>query len=396
MLDVAITIPPNKEDYIHFKNETIKNHTNESIDISPKSLSEYIYCYMRLPDYALTYFGLTKEYVEKGGSNQMFMMYRKVCMITALWMPLHIEKYEHEILNEEPFKFTQYMSLIQVNNLELIENVLRKLKEDGVSYLRNLSAPQIWFASSYASIINEFKNNGFLHKKPTVEATGNICKKKIRDYEDTMREIEAYYNGESPNKKEKRKKKKKNQILDNEEHFLTFGHIKALAKKLSRSDKNFYYNHFERYLIENKKLTRKIKDDKHYSNFYLDINLKLRQRKQGKFTSKSHGFGVNQNDIDWECMPSQQLKKHKSKDASEEKLKRCFHAIVNHNQKVSPDTTQMWLINNRALRNLSGCSPKVVADWMLKSQKAIDEENQKFALPCYQNRGRDITQAVNW
>lgn len=62
-----------------------------------------------------------------------------------------------------------------------------------------------------------------------------------------------------------------------------------------------------------------------------------------------------------------------------------------------PDTSQMWVINNQALRQLSGCNGMLVKDWMTRYQGAIDNHNNKYGLGTYHNKGRgDITEAISW
>jgi hypothetical protein len=102
-------------------------------------------------------------------------------------------------------------------------------------------------------------------------------------------------------------------------------------------------------------------------------------------------------------MSSEELKQNKSRGGAEEKLRRSFLAITNHNDHKArdnhgqPDSSQMWVINNQALRQLSGCNGMLVKDWMERHQGAIDDHNSKYGLGTYHNKGRgDITEVISW
>ena len=110
-----------------------------------------------------------------------------------------------------------------------------------------------------------------------------------------------------------------------------------------------------------------------------------------------------EDDTDWESMPSKELRVNKSRGGAEEKLRRSFLAITNHNDHKArnnhgqPDTGNMWVINNQALRQLSGCNGMLVKDWMTRHQGAIDDHNSKYGLGTYHNKGRgDITEVISW
>jgi hypothetical protein len=110
-----------------------------------------------------------------------------------------------------------------------------------------------------------------------------------------------------------------------------------------------------------------------------------------------------EDDTDWESMSSEELKQNKSRGGAEEKLRRSFLAITNHNDHKArdnhgqPDSSQMWVINNQALRQLSGCNGMLVKDWMERHQGAIDDHNSKYGLGTYHNKGRgDITEVISW
>ncbi len=101
-------------------------------------------------------------------------------------------------------------------------------------------------------------------------------------------------------------------------------------------------------------------------------------------------------EIDWESVPSEELKTSKSRGAAEEKIRRSFLAITSYND-AQPSNSDRWVINNQALRQLSGCNGMLVKDWMERHQLAIDDHNNKYVLGQYHNKGRgDITQVISW
>ena len=130
------------------------------------------------------------------------------------------------------------------------------------------------------------------------------------------------------------------------------------------------------------------------------------QLQQGQSTSTSKKTAKSkpkEDDTDWESMSSEELKESKTRGAAEEKLRRSYLAITNHNDHKArnndgqPDTNQMWVVNNQALRQLSGCNGMLVKDWMVRHQTAIDDHNNKYGLGIYHNKGRgDITEVIRW
>ena len=132
----------------------------------------------------------------------------------------------------------------------------------------------------------------------------------------------------------------------------------------------------------------------------------LPQLQQGESTStnsKTTKSKVKEDDTDWESMSSEELKESKTRGAAEEKLRRSYLSITNHNDHKArdnngqPDASQMWVINNQALRQLSGCNGMLVKDWMVRHQTAIDDHNNKYGLGTYHNKGRgDINEAISW
>ena len=129
----------------------------------------------------------------------------------------------------------------------------------------------------------------------------------------------------------------------------------------------------------------------------------LQQNKTTSTSSKTTKSKPKEDDTDWESMSSEELKQNKTRGAAEEKLRRSYLAITNHNDHKArdnngqPDIDKMWVINNQALRQLSGCNGMLVKDWMERHQTAIDDHNNKYGLGTYHNKGRgDITEAIGW
>jgi Telomere resolvase len=106
---------------------------------------------------------------------------------------------------------------------------------------------------------------------------------------------------------------------------------------------------------------------------------------------------------DWEWVGNEELKASKHRGAAEEKIRRAFLAIANHNDHKArdnngqPDIKQMWAVTNQALRQVSGCNGQLVRDWMESHHGAIDDHNAKYGLGQYHNKGKgDITEAIRW
>lgn len=107
---------------------------------------------------------------------------------------------------------------------------------------------------------------------------------------------------------------------------------------------------------------------------------------------------------DWEAVPSEELKASKARGAADEKIRRSFMAIADHNDHKArdingnPDPNQMWFIGNQALRQLSGCNGQLVADWMERHRGAINDHNNKHGLGQYHNKRhkQPIVEVISW
>jgi hypothetical protein len=108
-------------------------------------------------------------------------------------------------------------------------------------------------------------------------------------------------------------------------------------------------------------------------------------------------------DKDWESVSSEELKSSKHRGAAEEKIRRAFIAIANHNDHKArdnngqPDIKKMWAVTNQALRQVSGCNGQMVRDWMELHHEAINDHNAKYGLGQYHNKGKgDIASVISW
>jgi len=103
-------------------------------------------------------------------------------------------------------------------------------------------------------------------------------------------------------------------------------------------------------------------------------------------------------EVDYEGIPSEELKGMKSGGAAREKLRRSFLAICNYNDH-QPSNDDRWVINNQALRQLSGCNGMLVKEWMSEHQISIDDHNNKYGLGLYHNKCHKqqvINDVVSW
>ncbi|WP_051469891.1 protelomerase family protein [Fischerella sp. PCC 9605] len=99
---------------------------------------------------------------------------------------------------------------------------------------------------------------------------------------------------------------------------------------------------------------------------------------------------------DWESISSEELKPLRTNGAVDEKIRRAFLAITNYND-AQPSNASRWVINNQALRQLSGCNGQRVSSWMAHHKISIDDHNNKYGLGQYHNKGRgDITEVISW
>lgn len=84
--------------------------------------------------------------------------------------------------------------------------------------------------------------------------------------------------------------------------------------------------------------------------------------------------------------------------AADEKIRRSFFAIASYNDYTASSFLEKWVVNNRGLRDLSGCHGNLVSDWMKRHQIAIDDHNNNHGLTQYHNKrhNKPVTEAISW
>lgn len=199
---------------------------------------------------------------------------------------------------------------------------------------------------------------------------------------------------------EVKKLTQENQRLCDENHSLIIenkklaAQIKNIGKQMDKSGEvEDIESKIERIIEE--KLSKMMQNNKVVSQ----------HRESSITSSQSQATKVKPNKVeqDWESVPSEELRKSKARGAVEEKLRRSYLAIANHNDHKArdnsgqPDMSKMWAITNQALRQLSGCNGQLVKAWMENHRIAIDDHHNKYGLGQYHNKGKgDITQAISW
>lgn len=98
--------------------------------------------------------------------------------------------------------------------------------------------------------------------------------------------------------------------------------------------------------------------------------------------------------IDYELLNNDELKKLRGDGAVDEKIRRAFVAITNYND-AQPSNDTRWAITNQSLRQLCGCNGQKVASWMERYKTSIDDHNAKYSLGQYHNKGKgDISEII--
>lgn len=107
----------------------------------------------------------------------------------------------------------------------------------------------------------------------------------------------------------------------------------------------------------------------------------------------------SQPEKDWQGVNSKELKESKARGAADEKIRRSFEAIAKYNDYTASSFDDKWVVNNQALRQLSGCNGQLVSDWLKRHQIAVDDHNGKHQLTQYHNKrhgGEAISDLINW
>jgi hypothetical protein len=100
-------------------------------------------------------------------------------------------------------------------------------------------------------------------------------------------------------------------------------------------------------------------------------------------------------------LDSQNLKKSHAKGSAEEKLKRAFEAIVDHNEMPNHEHEDKWAINQNALAELTGCNRPAIKHFLKIYAADIDLHHQANGILPRHNYahgklGIKITDVISW
>lgn len=107
---------------------------------------------------------------------------------------------------------------------------------------------------------------------------------------------------------------------------------------------------------------------------------------------------VKDNTDEVAVMSNEELKVSKKQGSVEEKIHRSYFGIITYNNEVATSNDERWVINNQALRTLSGCNGMKVSEWMNKFSEDIAYHNDKHGLTAYHNKRhkQEITDVIKW
>lgn len=89
---------------------------------------------------------------------------------------------------------------------------------------------------------------------------------------------------------------------------------------------------------------------------------------------------------DWESVADEELRDSKERGVAEEKVKRSFLALVDHNDCKAIDTANKWAIGVRSLQELAGVNHAVASRWVEAHKPLIEDHNAKHYLSQYHNQ----------
>ena len=89
---------------------------------------------------------------------------------------------------------------------------------------------------------------------------------------------------------------------------------------------------------------------------------------------------------DWESVADEVLRDSKERGVAEEKVRRSFLALVNHNDYKATETDNKWVIGVRSLQELAGVNHAVASRWVEAHKPLIDDHNAKHSLTQYHNQ----------
>ncbi len=110
-----------------------------------------------------------------------------------------------------------------------------------------------------------------------------------------------------------------------------------------------------------------------------------------KAITKEHFVGLNSKD----------LKKSHAKGSAEEKLRRAFQAIVDHNEVSGRPGAEKWAVNQNALAELTGCNRPAIKQFLKQYDSEIEAHHQQHQLLPRHNYahgkvGIKITDIIHW
>lgn len=110
------------------------------------------------------------------------------------------------------------------------------------------------------------------------------------------------------------------------------------------------------------------------------------------YTTVKHTFGK---------LDSQDLKKSHAKGSAEEKLRRAFQAIVDHNETADRSQIEKWAVNQNALAELTGCNRPAIKQFLKQYGAEIEAHHRNHGLLPRHNYahgkvGTKITDVIHW
>jgi hypothetical protein len=98
---------------------------------------------------------------------------------------------------------------------------------------------------------------------------------------------------------------------------------------------------------------------------------------------------------------SKDLKKSHAKGSAEEKLRRAFQAIVDHNEAENRPGSEKWAVNQNALAELTGCNRPAIKQFLKQYDAEIEAHHQQHQLLPRHNYahgkvGIKITDIIHW
>lgn len=101
---------------------------------------------------------------------------------------------------------------------------------------------------------------------------------------------------------------------------------------------------------------------------------------------KTQAVKVEKPEKDWESVPDEELRSSKQQGVAEEKVRRSYMAIANHNDYKASSADQKWVIGVRSLQDLAGVNHAVVSRWVEAHKPLVDDHNAKHGLTQYHNQ----------